>query len=57
MEMGQVKLRLPGTAADAVPAAAEPLGKLKDFIFHNSTYKREARPLGVNKWNMKWYST
>lgn len=49
MEMGRVKLRLPGTAADAVPAAAEPLGELKDFIFHNSTYKREARPLGVNK--------
>lgn len=49
MEMGQVNLCLPGTAADAVSAAAEPLGELKDFIFHNSTYKRDARPLGVNK--------
>ena len=49
MEIGRVNLHLPGTAADAVPAAAELLGELKDFIFHNSTYKREVRPLGVNK--------
>lgn len=45
----QVNLHLPGTAADVVPAAEEPLGELKDFIFHNRTCKREVRPLGVNK--------
>jgi len=49
MIVGRVNLQLPGTAADAVPEAAELLGELKDFIFHNSSYKREARPLGVNK--------
>lgn len=45
----QVNLYLPGTAADAVPAAGEPLGELKDFIFRNRTCKGEVRPLGVNK--------
>lgn len=49
MEMGQVYLLLPGTPADAVPAAVKTLGELKDFIFHNSTCKSEMRPLGVNK--------
>lgn len=36
-EMGQINLHLPDTTGDAVPAAAEPLGELKDFIFQNST--------------------
>lgn len=49
MEMGRANLHVPGAAADAVPAAAELLGELKDLIFRNSTYKREARPLGVKK--------
>lgn len=46
--MGQTNLHLPDTAGD-VPAAAEPLGELKDFIFQYGTFKTEARPLGVNK--------
>lgn len=46
---GSNKPNLPYTTGDAVQAAAEPLGELKDLIFQNNTYKREARPFGVNK--------
>lgn len=49
MEMGQINLHLSYTTGDAVQAASEPLGELKDLIFQNSTYKREVRPLGVNE--------